>query len=223
MMIFALLFGLVAHAGNGNVVGNGGNTIYCPQPISNSPVYVNGRTVLDLAEGQSTRNYHYTRLLQLRGMSLDQAFPKALALFVPNSVFERSQLAMRYQNRKQEIRFVDGELPFISTFSPLQLSGCSIQQAAVQYGQEHPSPDDPLDLALSRRIWNGLSVDLQVALLFHEFLMKDHLLMQGACTVNNIRELTGFVLSDESLKVSPSDWRFEIDRNCQPDPERRGN
>jgi hypothetical protein len=223
MMIFALLFGLVAHAGNGNVVGNGGNAIYCPQPISNSSIYVNGRTILDLAEGQAFRNYHYSRLLQLRGLSLEQAFPKAVALFVPKSVFESYQLGLRFQNRKKEFQFVDGELPFLSTFSPLQLSGCSLQQAAVQYGKEFPSPNDPLDLALSRSIWNGLSVDLQVALLFHEFLMKDHLLMQGGCTVNNIRELTGFVLSDESLNYSAGDWGFEVNKNCVPDPERRNN
>jgi len=65
-----------------------------------------------------------------------------------------------------------------------------------------------------------MPTDQQVALLFHEFLLKDRLFQQGSCASSNVRELVAYILSDESRTQSMSDWRWTTDRDCHFDPNR---
>jgi hypothetical protein len=218
MLFLSLVLVLSAHAGNGNVVGNGGNSVTCMAPFGTSPSFVQGQSILDLAEGETYVHFHYQKLLSLRQLPLEQGFARALSMFLSRSAFERTQLALRFHNFKEEVTWEPAGLMPLLTFSRLQLKGCLIHQAAVQYGPAVASPSDPLKLSLSLPIWQRLTTDLRVALLFHEFLLKDRLLMQGACSTNQIRELVGFLLSDEAVAASNSDWSFELAKSCHKDP-----
>jgi hypothetical protein len=218
LLLLSLALSLFAHAGNGNVVGNGGNSVICMAPSGDSSVFVQRQSILDIAEGETYFQLHYKHLLSLRQLPLETGFARALALFLSHSDFERTQLALRMRNFKQEVTWAPMGLLPLFTFSRLQLHGCTVHQAAIQYGPAEASPSDPLQLSLSLPIWQSLTTDLRVALLFHEFLLKDRLLMQGACSVDQIRELVGFLLSDEALAASASDWNFELARSCHKDP-----
>jgi hypothetical protein len=211
----------LAHArNNGNVVGNGGNTVTCPQSVATSEIFSRQMTVLDLLEGQLLQSHSYKKLAGFRGQSLEQAFPQAVRMFLPYALWERGQFIGRFALRAQQMHFSPNDLPALSSISfYAQSLGCTIQQAAIQYGSAQPIPVEDLYLDVSAKIWNAMQTDQKIALLFHEYLLKDRLLMQGGCAVNNIREITGFILSDEAGAVSQSDWQYETNQSCMQDPQ----
>jgi hypothetical protein len=219
MPILTFLFAAYALAGNGNVVGNGGAVVHCPAPHARSEVFFGDVALLDLAEGKDY-GYHYRKLAELRALPLAEAFPRAVSLFLARSAFYSARFRQRFLDRELNTRWA-AELPFLGAWSPwLEARGCRVRQAAIQYGAENPSPEDSLALVLATPVWKGLAPDQQAALLFHEFFLKDRLFQQGSCAVNNVRHLTAYVLSDEALAATASDWEFETNRNCHLDPQR---
>ena len=215
-----LLAAQFALAGNGHVIGNGGNTVTCPSNPMDSIFLPKTTTVLDLMEGRVFYNYHYKKLSQLSGQTLETAFPLAVRTFLPLSSWEQIQFLNRFSKRAKQTFFVTEDLPLLSNNSSIFLFAeslnCEIQQAAIQYGPQNPSPEDPLELKISKKIWETLQTDQKIALLFHEYLLKDRILSEGACAVQDIRDLIAFILSDESTQISPQAWRQTLDRQCEP-------
>jgi hypothetical protein len=221
LALSAFVAASASFADNGHVVGNGGNSVVCPADVSRSEIFRGGTTILDLIEGQTYDGLHFHGLSALRKLPLERAFPQAVATFLRNSFFEQNQFRSRFANRATNTRFV-AHLPSLGVFSPgVQARGCSLKQAAIQYGSEQPSPLEEISLEISAPLWNSFTTDQQVALLFHEYLLKDRLVQEGPCAVDGVRHLTAYVLSDEGLAATPSNWSFELSHDCsRPDPGR---
>lgn len=202
-----------AWGGNGYVVGNGGNTVTCPPSVSGE-IFSQQTAVLDVFEGKFGQGLSYTKLVSFRSQPLEIAFPKAVAVFLKHSPWRTQQVMGRFANRSQNLRFVSGELPLKNSSLNAALRGCTVEQAAIQYTNIPITADAELKIDVSQSIWNGMGTDQKIALLMHEYILKDYLFSEGICAHSAIHNKVGFVLSDEAVRSNQGDWNTRAEFHC---------
>jgi hypothetical protein len=220
-MILSLLFvASLAHAGNGHVIGNGGNTVSCPESSRQGQgIFWKGRAVLDVYEGRFGTHLHYAQLTRFRGQPLTQAFPEAVRLFLRHSPWRQGEFMDRFAKRPRQMHFIEETLPVRSYSWRAFFSGCQVEQVAMQYTPWPPNPNDELYLKVSAPLWRSLPTDQQVALLFHEYILKDHVVSEGTCAYGSLSQIVGYILSDEGSKAALGDWSAETNFHCYSAPD----
>lgn len=209
MILVHLLFwanSLWAAPGGGNVVGNGGLIVAC----------ASGTEVLDIFAGRG-QGYHYKNLEALRSLDTPTAFKKAVRLFLKNRAWNANRLEWRFGRLNQTTRFIATDVDQTGAFSiDANLRGCAAKRVAVQYGSRFPLENEDIRLVVAANDWSRLGADQKVALLFHEYLLKDYLFQSNQnCVYGDIQRIVGFILSDEALRLSPGDWSWTVDFRCQ--------
>ena len=205
MMMIKLLFVLNSvFAGNGNVVGNGGFIVACPGHQS-SEIFSNGIAFYDLYEDAGPQDATFKHLRSFRSLKFEEAFPQAVNLFLRHDPSRRERMLQRFSRFSRQTRFsnedLDGVLPSWKVFS----NNCEVKQAAVQYGHTLPRIDEPMNLVIVKKIWNRLTTDQKIALIFHEYLVKDYIFAENmrfsyAWVLSTNRDL----LSDQGLQRNGS-------------------
>ena len=204
-MMIKLLFVLNSvFAGNGNVVGNGGFIVVCPSHES-SEIFSNQIAFYDLYEDAGPASATFKHLRSFRSMKFDEAFPKAVNLFLRHDPERAERMLQRFSLFSRQTRFSNADLDGVMPSWKVYSNSCKAQQAAVQYGHTHPRLDEPMDLVIVKKIWDRLATDQKIALLFHEYLVKDYVFAENmhfsyAWVLSTNRHL----LSDQGLQESGS-------------------
>lgn len=204
---------------NGNVAGNGGGIIVCPDKRT-SDIFANGIAIYDVYEGKKTFNLTYKTLASFRSQNFEQAFNSAVSRFLKRDPWRASQIKENFGKRHSQIKMIHEDMGFGDVSWWALWEGCDMRRAAMQYGPRVPSPVVVLNLEISSDIWNGggqypgLTTDQKIALLFHEYFMKDYLFVEGTCAYSLIHVLVSYVLSDQGLSDPDPKWREQVSRRC---------
>lgn len=203
----------------GSVVPNGGNSVLCPASVVNSEILVNQYGVLDTFEGKYGFDYTFRKLASLRGRSLEEAFDRAVSMFLKRSPSLTASFREQFIHRSRFIEMTDSPLEQLIPVSwHAMVKGCEVQQVAVQYFPDAQYPQTSVRLKIYRPIWNKLAIDQKVSLLFHEFLLAGTLEGCGRKAAEFVRENTGFVLSDQAEAFTEGEWNDRLWRSCQESP-----
>lgn len=209
MLLIKLSFLLSsAFAGNGYVVGNGGETVICSSATQNYEILYNKSAVLDVFEGSVYWSFHYKKLSAFRGQPLEQAFPVAVRDFFKRSPGAANQFLKYFSQFSKGVFLVeDSKLEDLHVWAPIaSLHGCSVVQAAMQYAEGPGQLVKPLRIEIKKSLWKSLPTDQKIALLIHEYLEAWYFQVKGPAINFGVRDSVAFFLSDQAAAVPMTEW-----------------
>jgi hypothetical protein len=178
----------------GEIVGNGGDVIACPDK---APV------LLDFFEAGAVHGL--TRRADLAGgtpQEIAKAALRDLKRLNPTRARIYEQRIARFQ---EEASFVAGaELADIPDSHPIVLpNGCKLRQIAIQ--KPRMLPQDPL-YVIDLDLWNALDLAQKAGLILHEVIYTDAI-RYGHTNSRSVRYLNAVLHSDRLEKTSVPDFQ----------------